>query len=188
MPVAIGVSVSLSLFLLPKVITFDFRSDWDYMMYLRSLPLHPSRITLAQLATPVMITTLLEAVSIASSLPFVSDRTGSLLLFLLAILLPFNALLYATENLLFLLFPVPLTPVGRLDFEFFGRALVEFFVRILVILSAFGVSIALSIVAAIPMGDGLLGFGMVTWAVFATATVLMVPALAGAFARFDDSV
>lgn len=188
MTLTIGLAISLSVFLLPKVITFDFRSDWDYMMYLRSLPLRPTRIALAQLVTPTVITTLIEAVCIASAFPFVSDRAGSILLWLLAILLPFNALIYAADNLLFLLFPAPLTPVGRLDFEFFGRSLIEFFVRMLVISIAVGLSIALGSFVASQLGNMLLGLGIAFWAVFSTAIALIVPALAWAFQRFDDSV
>lgn len=188
MTITFGLCISLSLFLLPKVITFDFRSDWDYMMILRSLPLHPSQIAMAQLVTPVILISMLEAVGIVSMLPFVSYRTGIILSWTLAILLPFNALVYATDNLLFLLFPAPLTPVGRLDFEFFGRSLIEFFVRMLVISLACGASLALGSVVASQIGDLLLGLGLAFWAVFSTATALMVPALAWAFERFDDTV
>jgi hypothetical protein len=188
MPITFGLCISLSLFLLPKVITFDFRSDWDYMMILRSLPLRPSRIALAQLVTPVILLSMLEAVGLVSMLPFVSYRTGIILSWTIAILLPFNALVSATDNLLFLLFPATLTPVGRLDFEFFGRSLIEFFVRMLVISMACGASLALGSVVASQVGDILLGLGIAFWAVFSTATGLMVPALAWAFERFDDTV
>lgn len=184
--IVFGICVSLSLFLLPKVITFDFRGDWDYMMILRSLPVRPSRIAMAQLVTPVIIVSLLEAVAIFNALPFVSYQTRIILTWALAILLPLNALIYATDNLLFLLFPAPLTPVGRLDFEFFGRSLIEFFVRMVVIGVACGASAALGIAVARLTGNLPLGLGIGFWIVFVAATATMIPALAVAFERFDD--
>ena len=75
-----------------------------------------------------------------------------------------------------------------LDFEFFGRSLIEFFVRMLVISMACGAGLALGSVVASQIGDPLLGLGIGFWTVFFAATALMIPALARAFERFDDTV
>jgi hypothetical protein len=187
MPLALklGLVASLVLFLLPKTITFDFRSDWEHMDTLRSLPLSSWVISSAQLVTPVVLTTILEAIGLASSLAFVPRSMIPHLMLVMVCLLPFNAMLFAVDNLMFLLFPAPLTPVGRLDFEFFGRALLEFVVRSCVLCAAGGLALVLGSWASSWIGSMRLAFFFASLLVFTMTTLMLLPCLSWAYRRFD---
>lgn len=177
---ALGFAVSMALFLLPKIVPFDFRSDWDFLMNLRALPVSASQIAVGQLVTPVLVLSALEGVAIVSMVPFYAGLRF-VLISVIPLLLPFNALIVATDNLMFLLSPAPLVPMGRLDFEFFGRSLIEFLVRIVVIALAFALSLGLGQFLASVTGRILLGWQLGFWIVFSAATVALIPALAWAF-------
>lgn len=181
---SIGLSIWVCLFLLPKVISFDFRSDWDHMAILRTLPISPIRISFAQLITPVLITSFLEFTAILTTLPFFSDTGRTLLMATATLLLPLNLIIYAGDNLYFLLFPAPLTPIGRMDFEFFGRSIIELFIRSLLIGTAIGFSI---------LGGGILAnLGMTrlhatvltAWLVVIAMAIFILPVMGWAFRRF----
>jgi len=183
----IALIVSASLFIFPKVITFDFRGDYEHMELLKSLPINSLAISVGQLILPIL----------ASSIAHLSMLTGALfcvppsyrwVLFTIALfVVPINLLLCGLDNLAFLLFPARLLPVGRVDFEFFGRLLMETTAKTIVLLftliGAFGIA-AMSYAAH---DRSVVLFIFVSLSITTLAAMLIVPCISWAYQRFDVS-
>lgn len=183
--IMLGLSVWAGLFLIPKVMTFDFRSDWDNMILLRTLPLEAWKIVSAQLVLPTLLATLIEATALVSILIFSPNETGLRYLALLLFLPPVNLAVFAGDNLLFLLFPAPLTPIGRLDFEFFGRSMIELLLRSTIIGLIAGLSLALALLINMAIGYALIAGLLSVWLVSLSLVTAMIPLLAWAYLRFN---
>ena len=106
-----GGLVFYSFLLLPAALKFDFRRDYDRLYAFKMLPTSPSAIVVGQLATPVLLTSAfqLAALSIAVA---VRPVAGHIFLSSVALLVPLNVFIFASENFLFLVSPVRLSP-GR---------------------------------------------------------------------------
>jgi hypothetical protein len=101
--------------------------------------------------------------------------------------IPFNALLYSLENLIFLLFPTPLVPVGRVDFDFLGRTMVDFAVKTALLIAGCGLAAGVGILVLQATNRSWPAFAIVTWCSLALLALLMLPVLSWAFERFDIS-
>jgi len=89
--------------IVPTLLRFDFRAELDHLELLKSLPLHPFALVLAEILTPVALVSLLFA-GIGLSLPSGRDAIGEHPWLLMAV--PSVALLIVSiENLSFLLWP-----------------------------------------------------------------------------------
>jgi hypothetical protein len=183
---AAGVFVA-AVFVLPRTLVFDFRSDLQTLQNFKALPLPAWKISLGQLAAPVLLTSLIEGVLLISTAIFTENQTRGFLTGIGLFLLPFNMLLYEAENLFFLLFPAPLVPVGRADFDFMGRTLVGYAVTATVLIG--------SCLLAAGAGYWVLTVTGLPWPVFVAAAwfsltliaMMLLPLLSWAFNRFDVS-
>lgn len=124
-----------SLYFLPRVLVFDFRGAPQMMETLHGLPLSAAAVCLAQIAVPVIWKTLLEMTFITGLLVTSEQITVKLWLIALWFLPLINVLITGVDNLLFLLQPNRLLPVGRLDFDFLGRTLFEFLCKSVILTS-----------------------------------------------------
>lgn len=183
----IGIVFFAAVFVLPKSLVFDFRSDLESMENFKMLPLSPWKICLGQLFTPVILTSLIEMLLLLSTAISIDSQWRVVLLGISPFLLPFNILLYELENLFFLLFPAPLVPVGRADFDFLGRTLLEFVVKSAILMG----SCFLAAEAAHFIISGMTGswsaFAIVAWFILTLMGLLLLPLLNQAFQRFDVS-
>ena len=127
-------------FILPRTLVCDFRGELSRMETYKALPIAPWRICTGQLVVQVLLSYVVALTMIASALVFEDRLVAPVALALAVFALPLTLLIYAVENTVFLLFPSKLVPMGRADFEFLGRAMVEFIVKLVIIL--FGVSVA----------------------------------------------
>ena len=123
---AMGVVLTIAIILVPRVLLFDFRGDLEHLDYLKSLPFRPTAVVLGQLLTPVLLSITVLTVLLGGA-ALAAPETGQrwLLGAALPMVVPFSGFHYAVENLIFLWFPWQVVPVGRMDFEFFGRTLLE---------------------------------------------------------------
>jgi len=164
---------------------FDFRGDLDQMDLLKSLPLPPAAVAAGELFAPVLIMTFAhEALIVAAAFRLRSHR--EILLAGAALSPLFNLLLFALENLLFLYFPTRIGPASPGDFQNFGRQIVMFLLKFILMALAGGVAAAAA---------------MLTWfltrslplTIAAAAAVLLIeslcliPLMAIAYDRFDPS-
>ncbi|MEO2049107.1 MAG: hypothetical protein ABGX16_21315 [Pirellulales bacterium] len=131
--------------LLPTALRFDFRRDLDRMAMFKSMPIPPSAMTLGQLATPVLISTLFQATVLAVA-ALIHEQTFLLYLGTLLVLLPVNVLVFALDNLIFILYPYR---IGQEGLEIFLRTMLTFtgkgllFVLGLAMISVWGYGAAL---------------------------------------------
>ena len=170
-----------------SMLKFDFRDELDRLDLLRSLPIRPAAVAAAELITPVLLLTVMQAMLlIAVGFSFSGARPFVLWAALFAI--PFNILLAGIENLLFLMFPLRAAGLIAGDMQLFGRQMVVFLCKFLLLI------VALAIAAAIGIGGYIFGnrswpaFGAVTWVILCLESAGIIPLLARAYSRFDPSV
>ena len=177
-----------AVFVLPRTLVFDFRSNLDIMENFKALPLSPFKISIGQLLSPVLLTSVIELVLLGSTAILLDETPRTILIGIIPFLLPFNMLLYGLENLFFLLFPAPLVPVGRADFDFLGRTMVGFAVTATLLigscfLAASAGQMALNIIGS----SSWLTFMGIAWLSLTLIAFTVLPLLSWAFNRFDVS-
>lgn len=90
--------------LLPPALKFDFRRDYDRLLALKMLPVSPWRVTVGQIAAPVLIATVFQWAMILVAYLARPLAPGYVVAALL-LFVPANLLVFGLDNLLFLLFP-----------------------------------------------------------------------------------
>jgi hypothetical protein len=185
--VIVGLLYFFIAFLMPRSLLFDFRGEFGSMELYKALPIAPWRICAGQLVVPVLLASAIELVMISSTLLYFDGAAQVVLIALMAFTVPSNLLLYGFENLVFLLFPTRLLPVGRVDFEFLGRTLVEFILKTIIIITAVVAAGAAGFAALDATGQSYLWLAITSWLVLTVIGSLTVPLLGIAFRRFKVS-
>lgn len=184
----IGTVFFVAVFVLPKSLVFDFRSDLESMENFKMLPLSAWKICIGQLFTSIVLTSLIEMVLLVSTAISIDSQWRVVLLGISPFLLPFNILLYELENLFFLLFPAPLVPVGRADFDFLGRTLLEFVIKSSILMgSCFLAAKTGQLLMNTMAWSSWLAFGVLAWLTLSLIALLVLPLLSWSFNRFDVS-
>jgi hypothetical protein len=160
----------------------DFRSDLDRMDTLKSLPIAPTPLVIAELAVPVLLLTLAQAVSVGFMAAWCRDAT---LLASLPFLPPYNAALVEISSIFFLWFPVRTAASATMDASNVGRQFLIFFAMM------FWTTVAAGAAAIV----GLLVYHFVVaswtaslaaaWLTMAGLVALLVPLVVLAFTQFD---
>ena len=176
--------------LLPEAIKFDFRLDSDHLVQLKLLPMTAARITLGQLATPVVLGSLFQVILLVG-VGVYRSVDPALVGIGLILCLPLTVLFVALDNLVFLLYPHRPTQEG---FEAFLRTILKFTGKMLLIaLSLLSLLLwapaAAAITAVLPFPVSVAGvflagivFGIIALAAGAVGCVI------SAFRRFDPSL
>ena len=100
---------------------------------------------------------------------------------------PFNVLLFAAENLVFLVFPSRPAAVGPGDFQVLGRQMFTLGLRTLLVVLGATIAAIFGIVASTLAGKSLAVLTAVVSAVMLLESAALLPLLAIAFDRFDPS-
>jgi hypothetical protein len=179
--------LTMSIFMLPMLLTFDFRGDVDRIDVLKSLPIASSRLVIGQLITPVFFASAVQLLLLAI-LEAAVGGLGKVLPALAAFLLPFNFLLFALENLLFLLFPTRMTPATPGDLQAMGRTMFSVFVKFLCLGLVAGVIGLLAMLVYFLLGERLAPALACAWLLLVGADAALVPSLVIAFRKFDVSM
>jgi Putative ABC exporter len=180
--VLLGSSVWLTFFL-TTLVPFDFRGDIDRLATLKTLPLPPWRIALAQLIVPTLVLSAMQLLGIGLML-VVFPQQGELLAGA-ALFAPVGTfLLLGIENLLFLVFPVRVMATTPGDIQAMGRNILLVFARL------FAVGVVGSAAALVGVAAGLLiGYvwvGVATaWLTVACGGLALLPFISQAFQAFD---
>ncbi len=106
---------------------------------------------------------------------------------LAVMVLPFNCLLFAAENLVFLVFPMRPAAVGPGDFQVLGRQIVTHALRAIIVAIGAGVAVGIGAVAYRAAHKSLPALAMVSAALLLLEAAALLPPMALAFARFDPS-
>jgi hypothetical protein len=104
----------------------------------------------------------------------------------LAYTLPFNFLLFALENLLFLLFPFRLMQSSPGDFQALGRNVLFLFAKGMVLVMVGMLAGIVGLIAYLISGSVIVGV-LVPWPAVALIAAALIPLVALAFKRFDVS-
>lgn len=171
-------------FILPRNLVCDFRGDLSRMEIYKTLPVAPWRICAGQLVVQVLLGYGIALMIIASALVFEESVTPQVALILAAFALPLTFLIYAVENTVHLLFPTKLVAMGRADFEFLGRSIVEFIAKTIFVFAAIAASGAVGLVTFKMTGTTLVLPGLASWLTVFLIGLLTLVALQYAFRRF----
>jgi Putative ABC exporter len=176
--------------LLASLLKFDFRSDLDAMETVKTLPLAPAAVAVGQLVAPVLVMTAIHLLLLAGvAYAFHPSADQRAILVVAAVLtVPFNLLMFATENLIFLISPSRPASVGPGDFSILGRQIFTLFLRAVIVMIGAGIAATAGGVAYLIGGRSLAVLTVVTGAVLLAESAALIPALAWAFARFDPSL
>jgi hypothetical protein len=171
-------------FILPRTLICDFRGDLSRMETYKTLPIAPWPICLGQLVVQVLLSYVVALTMIVSFLVFDDRLSVSVAFALAAFALPFTLLLYSVENTIFLLFPAKPVPMGRADFEFLGRSLIEFILKTVVILIAVSLAFGVGVVTFMTLRTTLLLPGLASWMTLTLIGGLATILMQYAFRRF----
>jgi Putative ABC exporter len=180
--IAFGSIILVTSVFLTVLTTFDFRGDVDRIETLKALPVSANRVVLGQLLAPILINTVVQAVSllVLGIGAGVSDPLyWGALLFLPA----FNMILFEVENLMFLWFPVRMNAVAPGDLTVLGRTMLVLFAKFWVFALALGFAGVAGAAGYFLVGWGL-AYGA-SWIVLWLVGIALVPLLSSAFVRFD---
>jgi hypothetical protein len=170
-----------------SMLKFDFRDELDRLDLLRSLPIRPIAVAAAELFTPVMVLTAMQATLLIVVTLCVKD-VWKVTLPAAAFAVPFNVLFVAIENLLFLMFPLRSAGLIAGDMQLFGRQMVIFPCKFLLLLVALAVAATVGTIGYILGNKSWPTFGVVAWFALLLVACATIPMLARAYARFDPSV
>jgi hypothetical protein len=163
-----------------------FRGDLDHMEWLKMLPLSHAAVALGEMMTSVVIITVFQGILIIVAAGLAHHSAAALLVILL-FALPFNLLVSGVENLVFLLFPVSTANVTAGDFQSFGRQMVSFFAKIVLLLLCLAAVIG-PLLLTVWLSGGFWSAGLaVAWVVLLALGVGAVRLVSWAFRRFDVS-
>lgn len=171
-------------FILPRNLICDFRGDLSRMEIYKALPIAPWRICAGQLVVQVLLAYVIALIIIASALVFEDSVTTQVAVALAVFALPLTFLIYVVENTVHLLFPVKLVAMGRADFEFLGRSIVEFIAKTIFIFASMAASGAAGLFTFKMLGTTLVLPVVVSGLSLTIIGLLTLVALQYAFRRF----
>jgi hypothetical protein len=180
--VLLSVVVWLTIFL-TALVPFDFRGDIDRLAALKTLPIPAWRLAVGQLLTPVLLLSLIQWLALAAGAALAPPDPG-LVLVCAAYVPPFNFLLVALDNLLFLLFPTRVMAATPGDFQALGRNVVLMFAKLLGIFLVGGFCAAAVLITFL-LTQNRWAAALAGWPVLALAGAALVPLIAWAFTAFD---
>jgi hypothetical protein len=184
--VLVAVALWLTLFL-TRMLPFDFRGDIDRLALLKTLPLPPWRLAVGQLLAPVLLMMVLQGVGLGVVV-WTSPPSDWLLPASLACVLyipPINFLLFALDNLLFLLFPTRLMAATPGDFQALGRNVLFLAAKAMVLGMVCMAAGIVGMVVYWQLGESFLLAALAAWPVVALFAAALVPLVAWAFTIFD---
>ncbi len=187
-----GMLCLYSFLLLPAALKFDFRRDYDRLPILKSLPVRSLAVVVGQLATPVLLTTLLQVFVLAIAY-IVSPVPLVIAVNALLMMIPLNVVIFGLDNLIYLMYPYRQSEEGLQPFV---RATLTFTAKGLL----FGMAIAVVYVWAIScrrlhdvpllstFGDHRILFAAGLWVMMVSCAAVLTLLAARVFDRFDPSI
>jgi len=182
----IGVAVWINLFFV-SMLRFDFHDDLDRLDFLRSMPIGAAAVAAGEIVAPVVVLSLLQALLLIAAWMAVPESRLYLPI-VAAFALPVNVLLVGIENLLFLLFPLRQAGLIAGDMQLFGRQMVIFMCKLLLLIAAVGAASIFGAVAYLVAGKSWAAFGVAGWMMLAIASAATIYFIAMVYTRFDPSV
>jgi hypothetical protein len=183
--VFLGGQIIAMTIIMSGLFAFDFRADIGRMDVLKALPIAPVPLVIGELVTPVLFVSLIQAVALGVIVT-TAVKPDAAVHFALALpfAIPFNFLLFAVDNLLFLHFPTKVLNVSPADFQAMGRYALTNLARFLVLGLATGVAAVAGLVVHLIANSALAAL-VTAWVLLAVFGATLVPFIALAFRQFD---
>ena len=170
-----------------SMLKFDFRDELDRLDLLRSLPIRPIAVAAAEVFTPVLVLTTMQLMLLVA-VTFCFKDGWKVALPAAAFAVPFNLLQVEIENWFFLKFPLRSAGLIAGDMQLFGRQMVIFPCKFLLLLTALILAAAVGTIGYILGNKSWPAFGVVAWIALSLVALATIPLLARAYARFDPSI
>jgi hypothetical protein len=194
----VGTLVPWLLFFLPMMLRFDFRSDIDQMDVLKSLPLTPLAICTGQIMAPSVVLMLVIGM-LLSIVALVSPAVLPFLLMAFPFVPVLAALMFAIENMVFLLAPVRMAAASPGDIHGMGRNVVIVLIKFGILFLTAGAAAlfgglsyllvhGIEMAISIERGISLIAMAIVVWFTLVAAVYLLLRITARLFARYDPSI
>jgi hypothetical protein len=173
-------------FMFANALRFDFRGDLDQMDVLKSLPVSPAAIVTAELIAPTLVLTLCQAVLLVVGEAVLHLR-APVVIAAIVLVIPFNALVIAIENLLFLLFPVRIVAVSPGDLQGVGRQMTIFLAKMVILVVGCAIAAGVGALAWLGTNHSMPEFVSFTSADLSLEDIALVPVMVTAFRKFDPA-
>jgi hypothetical protein len=170
-------------FIFAMQLPWAFRGDIDHMDCLKSLPVRPVALVTGELAGGVTIMAAIQLVLLAGF--FVAEGRPGLILVAAAFVIPFNLMMLAASNTLFLIYPVRMVPSSTADFQFFGRTMLFMILQMLIMLPSVAIPAGTGAIAYVLSGYSWPAFVATSWLTLSAELPLWILLLASTFRRFD---
>ncbi len=173
-------------FLFSMQLPWAFRGDVDHIDFLKSLPIGPLRVATGELAGGVVLLTALQIV-LLGALTAVSPSSWPGMLAAAAFCPPFNAMLMALNNGIFLVYPVRPSVGTTFEFQVMGRMMLFMMLQFLLLIPLAGIPAAVGAGVFWLSGYSWPAFAATSWLALAAELPALVLFVAWAFQRFDVS-
>ncbi len=188
----VGALAFYSFLLLPAALKFDFRRDCDRLPILKTLPIAPSAVVIGQLATPVILATLLQLLVLVVVM-IVRPVSFGLALGAIGFFIPINIVIFGLDNLIFLLYPHRLNQEGiqvflRVTLTFTAKGLLFGIALAIIYLWAVSVRTVAELPIVSLVSDHRIVFGMGLWGLATLIGLMLLCLLTWAFSRYDPSM
>jgi hypothetical protein len=178
--------ITMSVFLLPQFIQYDFRAEIDRMAVLKSLPLHPIAVVCGELLAPVLVTLLVQAGMIGLVVVLGGIDTKVLLL-IGAFVVPVDFLIYMAENFVFLLFPFRTGPNNGQDLQTMLRVMLTMLLKFTLVCGLLGAAAGLGALTYY-FTEAEMSAYAVAWVTVMAFCAGLLPAIGWAFNKFDPAL
>lgn len=161
-----------------------FRGDVDHIDFLKSLPIGPVRVAAGELAGGVVLLTAMQFL-LLGALAVAAPASWPGLLVAAAFCPPFNAMLMALNNGMFLVYPVRPSVGTTFEFQVMGRMWLFMMLQFLLLIPLAGIPTTVGAGAFWLSGYSWPAFAATSWLVLAAELPALVLFVAWAYQRFD---
>ncbi|MBX3439323.1 MAG: hypothetical protein KF861_17675 [Planctomycetaceae bacterium] len=187
-----GMLCLYSFLLLPAALKFDFRRDYDRLPILKTLPVRPLAIVVGQLATPIVLSTMLQVFVLAIAF-LVCPVPLTIAVNALLMIIPLNVVIFGLDNLIYLMYPYRqseegLQPFVRATLTFTAKGLLFATAIAFVYLWAVSCRRMSDFPVISGLGDHRLLFAAGLWAMMIAVGAGLVILSARVFDRFDPCI
>jgi Putative ABC exporter len=172
-------------FIFSMQLPWAFRGDIVHMDCLKSLPIAPLSLAVGELAGGLISLWAIQLVLLTGLLG--AGGNPVLIVTVMAFLFPFDVLMLAVSNTLFLIYPVRFAQGTSADFQMVGRTMLVMLLQFLILILALGIPAGLAGLAYVLTGFHLPVFAGVAWVLLMAEVPLWLFLLASTFDRFDPA-
>jgi hypothetical protein len=166
---------------------FDFRRDLDRMPLLKSLPVSGLALAVGQVVPTTLLLSFWGAIGVVLTAVTLGSIGPALSTGIVLCLVPFNAVLVAMDNVLFLLMPYRIVSRDPGRMPFMGRLMIVVFLKMLLLVFLVALAAIPAAIVWTATRGSTLATALAVAAFLAISTVPMCYAVAAAFNAFDVS-